>query len=1011
MSCDGVDELVTDLIQPGHKTICSARVNLELNNNGRYTRTIKAKLDSCGSVSIAHENLMNEIKPAGKYQLPPIRLRGIGGRTNLLNKVGILRIKQPQDKHCDLLCYVFNEAIGQTEEMLLISMSAIIEARINILHHMSKSNNDECTELQFWPDNKSFDEVCMDMTVSDEVHKVLKHKGNINPRDIYLSADEFEEVESDKLVNLLIGHIETGTTVIEEAYMTEIQLRRIVDRTAQEASEQQSDGDERMVKDGEDISKFSKEAMTLGDDVYEANKTAPLILRKVYLLYDRYVGEDKVFPIKNGAPRIMTKYKDVPYTYELQPEYAAGNKKFPCVKAMDWTGKTASAQVIRGFVKSTPVVEQCALPRCISRLVIAPKYAPGQMKDDPDHGFRVCVNALINKCLKPYASTVPLATDEIKKLYGFNYYLQADGFSAYWSIPVCEESKRLTAFHTPDGIYCWNRLMMGAVPASAVQQTAYLEALDQFIDYDEDDNLRKCLVDNNGERLKDKEGNPKTLRHRFAIYCDDIAAGADTLEELYELLEGLICCCNRAGIQIKAGKLKFGVPKVVFHNYTISKGGTEPKEANICSFINMQEPKDIHQLRAFLGCCQQLNQYIKDYGIIAKPLHNITKKGVKGPPPWIKGSEYDIAFHKLKAIIANSKLYLHHKDALRRLFLEVDASDVGWGACAYQMLKAYVGDPGDEGRMRIGDTGPRQIIQWISKAWTTHELTLPVFYRESLARILALEKFRNLIETNIEAGITLYTDHKPALFENSLSNKGQLSAWKLAEVADLLSIVENLYRQGGKMLFADPLSRVCGPTEGWYDASLPRKLAALFEHLPEEVRNNVNMRVYAGKDTYAAGRLVQKWRKPSNPISQGKLLTKELAPTAFHIGVDDVNKSVNEVVKLIKGDKSFAVLMPISVTSEIARLENVDGERCHDLELAKKVSVMSKITLASSAEVWLINLPGEPFNHFYSNDMEGLGLTGVQEVFLASFEEIRNESKTLVDESEEDLPISTVMMD
>ncbi len=39
------------------------------------------------------------------------------------------------------------------------------------------------------------------------------------------------------------------------------------------------------------------------------------------------------------------------------------------------------------------------------------------MKDDPDHGFRVCVNALINKCLKPYASTVPMATDEIKKLH------------------------------------------------------------------------------------------------------------------------------------------------------------------------------------------------------------------------------------------------------------------------------------------------------------------------------------------------------------------------------------------------------------------------------------------------------------------------------------------------------------------------------------------------------------------------------------------------------------------
>ncbi len=119
----------------------------------------------------------------------------------------------------------------------------------------------------------------------------------------------------------------------------------------------------------------------------------------------------------------------------------------------------------------------------------------------------------------------------------------------------------------------------------------------------------------------------------------------------------------------------------------------------------------MHQLRAFLGCCQQLNQYIKDYGIIAKPLHNITKKGAKGPPPWIKGSDYDLAFLKIKAIISDSRLYLRHKDKLKRLFLEVDASDVGWGACAYQMLIAFEGDPKDEGRMRIGDTGQRQIIQ------------------------------------------------------------------------------------------------------------------------------------------------------------------------------------------------------------------------------------------------------------------------------------------------------------
>ncbi len=148
-------------------------------------------------------------------------------------------------------------------------------------------------------------------------------------------------------MNLAINHIETGSTVMEEAYMTEIQLKRIVDRTSQEEGKQLSDGDEIMVKNGVNISKFSKEAMGLGKDVYEEEGDAPIILKKIYILYDKYVGKDSVFPVSNGAPRIMTKYKDRPYTYELQPEYASGERKFPCVKAMDWTEKTATAQVMR----------------------------------------------------------------------------------------------------------------------------------------------------------------------------------------------------------------------------------------------------------------------------------------------------------------------------------------------------------------------------------------------------------------------------------------------------------------------------------------------------------------------------------------------------------------------------------------------------------------------------------------------------------------------------------------
>ena len=135
-----------------------------------------------------------------------------------------------------------------------------------------------------------------------------------------------------------------------------------------------------------------------------------------------------VFPTRNGYPKIPTLYKDRPYSYELLPEYASGEISLP---APHWGGKPATTNIIRKFVATTPVVSPCRYPLCVSRLVIVPKFAPGQLKTDPDHGFRVTVNSLMNKCLKPVSSTIQLAADKIKKLYRKKYYLQVDGMNAF----------------------------------------------------------------------------------------------------------------------------------------------------------------------------------------------------------------------------------------------------------------------------------------------------------------------------------------------------------------------------------------------------------------------------------------------------------------------------------------------------------------------------------------------------------------------------------------------------
>ncbi len=117
----------------------------------------------------------------------------------------------------------------------------------------------------------------------------------------------------------------------------------------------------------------------------------------------------------------------------------------------------------------------------------------------------------------------------------------------------------------------------------------------------------------------------------------------------------------------------------------------------------------------------------------------------------------------------------------------------------------------------------------------------------------------------------MYTDHKPGLFQNNLSNKGQLSAWRIAETSDLQSLVQTHYRQGTKMLLADPLPRLRSPSSGFFDPTLPSKLQALLKYLPHSLKEHENIRVYAYKDTAALARHVQQWRNPKNPISQGRL--------------------------------------------------------------------------------------------------------------------------------------------
>ena len=95
-----------------------------------------------------------------------------------------------------------------------------------------------------------------------------------------------------------------------------------------------------IVIDGVRISKFDIRTLKVG-------KNVPFELKEELKKFNSgFLGEESVFPTKNGAPRILTQYKDDPYTLELLDQYTTTMpgrkpKPLPTIKANHHHGKPA----------------------------------------------------------------------------------------------------------------------------------------------------------------------------------------------------------------------------------------------------------------------------------------------------------------------------------------------------------------------------------------------------------------------------------------------------------------------------------------------------------------------------------------------------------------------------------------------------------------------------------------------------------------------------------------------
>ena len=164
--------------------------------------------------------------------------------------------------------------------------------------------------------------------------------------------------------------------------------------------------------------------------------------------------------------------------------------------------------------------------------------------------------------------------------------------------------------------------------------------------------------------------------------------------------------------------------------------------------VDWPPPRNLRDVRAFLGFTRFYRYFIPNYSMVARPLIDLTRKAV--PFHW------DLprmkAFEMLKTHMCQHPILQQLNDSLP-FFLATDASAYGVGAVLLQE----------------GETNPRtnKLIQhpiaYYSVTFSPAERNYDIYERELLVVIKALEHWRPHI-TATEIPVTILTNHANLTF-------------------------------------------------------------------------------------------------------------------------------------------------------------------------------------------------------------------------------------------------------
>jgi hypothetical protein len=220
------------------------------------------------------------------------------------------------------------------------------------------------------------------------------------------------------------------------------------------------------------------------------------------------------------------------------------------------------------------------------------------------------------------------------------------------------------------------------------------------------------------------------LRQFVIVFFDDILVYSPTLESHLQHLEVVFQCLLENEFCLKQSKCSFVQTSIDYLGHIVSAKGVGPDPAKISAMLDWPQPKNVKQLRGFLGLTGFYRKFVQNYATLAAPLTALLKRD-----SFIWSESAQKAFDSLKVAMSEAPV-LGLPNFVERFILETDASGSGMGVVLIQS---------------------NHPICYFGKQFCPRTLQASTYVRELCAITSAVKKWRTYLLGNT---FTIYTDQR-----------------------------------------------------------------------------------------------------------------------------------------------------------------------------------------------------------------------------------------------------------